>query len=80
MAARRYYYSDSITDFLSRNTNEIVGKLTQASQHDIYQWSMLPYQVARKGGTAKREMAPCRCGGDSEIRHCMVGRVSNDCN
>ncbi len=23
MAARRYYYSDSITDFLSRNTNEI---------------------------------------------------------
>ena len=35
MAVRRYYYSDSITDFLSRNTNEIVGKLTLASQHDI---------------------------------------------
>lgn len=35
MAAQRYYYSDSITDFLSRNTNEIVGKLTLASQHDI---------------------------------------------
>ena len=35
MTARRYYYSDSITDFLSRNTNEIVGKLTLASQHDI---------------------------------------------
>ena len=33
MAARRYYYSDSITDFLSRNTNEIVGALTLASQH-----------------------------------------------
>ena len=28
MAAQRYYYSDSITDFLSRNTNEIVGDLT----------------------------------------------------
>lgn len=35
MAAQRYYYSDSITDFLSRNTNEIVGGLTLASQHDI---------------------------------------------
>ena len=35
MAAQRYYYSDSITDFLSRNTNEIVGDLTLASQHDI---------------------------------------------
>ena len=35
MAAQRYYYSDSITDFLSRSTNEIVGELTLASQHDI---------------------------------------------
>ncbi|MDO4185768.1 MAG: DUF2075 domain-containing protein [Bacteroidales bacterium] len=35
MAAQRYYYSDSITDFLSRNTNEIVGVLALASQHDI---------------------------------------------
>ena len=35
MAARRYYYSDSITDFLSRSNNEIVGALTLASQHDI---------------------------------------------
>ena len=35
MAAQRYYYSDSITYFLSRSTNEIVGDLTLASQHDI---------------------------------------------
>ena len=35
MAARRYYYSDSITDFLSRSNNEIVGALTLASQHDV---------------------------------------------
>lgn len=35
MATKRYYYSDSITDFLSRSTNEIVGDLTLASQHDI---------------------------------------------
>lgn len=35
MATQRYYYSDSITDFLSHSTNEIVGKLTLASQHDI---------------------------------------------
>ena len=35
MAVQRYYYSDSITDFLSRNTNEIVGELALASQHDI---------------------------------------------
>ena len=35
MAARRYYYSDSIKDFLSRSNNEIVGALTLASQHDM---------------------------------------------
>ena len=35
MAARRYYYSDSIMDFLSRSNNEIVGALTLASQHDV---------------------------------------------
>ncbi len=35
MASLRYYYSDSISDFLKRNTDEIVGKLTLASQHDI---------------------------------------------
>ena len=35
MAAKRFYYSDTITDFLSRSTNEIVGKLTLVSQHDI---------------------------------------------
>ncbi|MBO7592810.1 MAG: hypothetical protein J6T00_05540 [Bacteroidaceae bacterium] len=35
MAAQRFYYSDTITDFLSRNENEIVGALTLASQHDI---------------------------------------------
>ena len=35
MAAQRYYYSDTISDFLSRSTNEIVGALTLASQHDI---------------------------------------------
>lgn len=35
MAAQRYYYSDKIADFLSRGTNEIVGALTLASQHDI---------------------------------------------
>ena len=35
MAARRYYYSDYITDFLSRSNNEIVGALTLASQHDV---------------------------------------------
>ena len=35
MAVRRYYYSDSISDFLSRSNNEIVGALTLASQHDV---------------------------------------------
>lgn len=35
MAALRYYYSDTITDFLGRSTNEIVGALCLASQHDI---------------------------------------------
>lgn len=35
MAAQRFYYSDTITDFLSRVNNEIIGDLTLASQHDI---------------------------------------------
>lgn len=35
MAALRYYYSDTISNFLNRNNEEIIGKLTLASQHDI---------------------------------------------
>lgn len=35
MAVQRFYYSDTITNFLSRNDSEIVGKLTLDSQHDI---------------------------------------------
>lgn len=35
MAAKRYYYSDSITDFCNRSVLEIVGELTLASAHDI---------------------------------------------
>ena len=35
MATLRYYYSDTISMFLTRSTDEIVGKLTLASQHDI---------------------------------------------
>ena len=35
MAAKRFYYSDTISSFLTRSINEIVGELTLASQHDI---------------------------------------------
>lgn len=35
MAATRYYYSDTISAFLERNTDEIIGRLTLASEHDI---------------------------------------------
>ena len=35
MTALRYYYSDTISRFLTKNTKEIIGKLTLASQHDI---------------------------------------------
>lgn len=35
MVALRYYYSDTISNFLNRNNEEIIGKLTLASQHDI---------------------------------------------
>ena len=35
MPALRYYYSDTILRFLTKNTEEIIGKLTLASQHDI---------------------------------------------
>ena len=35
MAQRRYYYSDTISDFLGKPDNSIIGDLTIASQHDI---------------------------------------------
>ena len=35
MAALRYYYSDTISEFLTKSVDEIIGKLTHASQHDI---------------------------------------------
>lgn len=35
MAAQRYYYSDTISKFLTKSTEEIIGSLTLASQHDI---------------------------------------------
>lgn len=35
MAATRFYYNDTISDFLERDNMEIVGKLTLAYAHDI---------------------------------------------
>ena len=35
MAATRFYYNDTISDFLERDDMEIVGKLTLAYAHDI---------------------------------------------
>lgn len=35
MTATRYYYSDSISTFLTKSVNEIVGELTLMSQHDV---------------------------------------------
>ena len=35
MAARRYYYSAIITDFLSRSNNEILGEMTKFSQFAV---------------------------------------------
>lgn len=35
MSAERYYYSDSISGFINRNEDEIVGVLSRASTHDI---------------------------------------------
>lgn len=35
MAAKRYFYSDTISQFLTRSTQEIVGFLTAADTHDI---------------------------------------------
>lgn len=35
MAAKRYYYSDTITDFLKRSAEEITGALTLSDTHDI---------------------------------------------
>lgn len=35
MVAKRYYYSDSISDFLIKNNKEILGELASNSSHDI---------------------------------------------
>lgn len=35
MAAKRYYYSDTISDFLEKTENDIVGQLTLSYSHDI---------------------------------------------
>lgn len=35
MPAQRYHYSDTITDFLNRDDDAIIGALTRASSHDI---------------------------------------------
>lgn len=35
MAATRYYYSDTITDFMKRSVNEIIGQLALSTSHDI---------------------------------------------
>lgn len=35
MAALRFYYSDTISNFLTRKTEEVIGILTLASQHNI---------------------------------------------
>lgn len=35
MAALRYYYSDTITDFLQKDDSSIIGDLTLATPHDI---------------------------------------------
>ena len=35
MAAKRYFYSDTISDFLNRSDNEILGVLQRADEHDI---------------------------------------------
>lgn len=35
MVATRYYYKDTISDFIAKDDMEIVGKLTIAYVHDI---------------------------------------------
>ena len=37
MAAKRFFYSDTITNFLITSNDEIIGKLTRADVHDINQ-------------------------------------------
>lgn len=47
MAMQRYYYSDTITDFLSRNDSEILWELAQASQ----QWTISQHCVSDLAAT-----------------------------
>jgi hypothetical protein len=35
MPAKRYYYSDTISRFLTRSVKEVVGELTVSCNHDI---------------------------------------------
>ena len=56
MAIRRFYYSDSIEDFLSRSENEIVGALTIASQHDVNDETKLSW--LEEIGSLKNVLSP----------------------
>ena len=62
MAARRFYYSDSISAFLNRSVNEIIGELTLASQHDINEETSSSW--VEEIDTLKEALAPF-----SENRH-----------
>lgn len=56
MATRRFYYSDSIDDFLSRSDNEIVGALAIASQHDVNDETKLSW--LEEIGSLKNVLSP----------------------
>lgn len=58
MAMLRYYYSDTIAEFLSRSNEEVIGILTLASQHDINDETSQSWVVEME--TLREVLAPYR--------------------
>ena len=75
MAARRYYYSDYITDFLSRSNNEIVGALTLASQHDVNDETSKSW--VEEIETMREVLAPYEGRGSVYFEYIQVSQVPN---
>lgn len=61
MPAQRFYYSDPITDFLSRSCSEIVGKLALASQYDINDETLKSWEEEIE--TMRESLAPFKSRG-----------------
>lgn len=81
MAQTRYYYSDTISNFLAKAEDTIIGELSVACQHDINDETMTTW--LEKIGVMKGILMPyCNNGSDYRVlltraRLCMIIVVPN---